>query len=77
MKEGYHSTLSAASKVTLRHQGGPMTLEEARAFEQEDLHKLIVAMRHWDEAAKVKGKEVPGLESYRQLMDTRLDVLIE
>lgn len=31
--------------------------EEANAFEKEELHKIIVAMRHWDEAAKVKGPD--------------------
>eukprot|EP00435_Cladocopium_sp_Y103_P066639 s205_g28.t3 len=59
VKKDYHDTLSPASKTTLRHQGGPMTIEEAKGFEEEELHKTIVAMRHWDEAAKVKGKEVP------------------
>mmetsp|Transcript_112157 Transcript_112157/g.157313 ORF Transcript_112157/g.157313 Transcript_112157/m.157313 type:complete len:223 (-) Transcript_112157:169-837(-) len=72
VKEGYHDTLSPASKTTLRHQGGPMTTEEAKIFETEELHKVIVAMRHWDEAAKVKGKEVPTLESYRDLLEKNI-----
>jgi predicted HD phosphohydrolase len=29
-------------------------------------------MRHWDEAAKVKGKEVPTLESYRDLLEKNI-----
>ncbi|CAK9018462.1 unnamed protein product [Durusdinium trenchii] len=57
VRKDYHKTLSEASKTTLRHQGGPMTAEEANAFEKEELHKIIVAMRHWDEAAKVKGPD--------------------
>jgi len=46
--------------------------EEAKIFETEELHKVIVAMRHWDEAAKVKGKEVPTLESYRDLLEKNI-----
>ncbi|CAK9018464.1 unnamed protein product [Durusdinium trenchii] len=72
VRKDYHKTLSEASKTTLRHQGGPMTAEEANAFEKEELHKIIVAMRHWDEAAKVKGKEVPSLETYRELIEKNL-----
>ncbi|CAK9018460.1 unnamed protein product [Durusdinium trenchii] len=87
VRKDYHKTLSEASKTTLRHQGGPMTaevntaevcvakgygMEEANAFEKEELHKIIVAMRHWDEAAKVKGKEVPSLETYRELIEKNL-----
>lgn len=49
-----------------------MTIEEAKGFEKEELHKTIVAMRHWDEAAKVKGKEVPTLESYRDLLEKNI-----
>lgn len=49
-----------------------MPCEEAKIFETEELHKVIVAMRHWDEAAKVKGKEVPTLESYRDLLEKNI-----
>lgn len=72
VKKDYHDTLSPASKTTLRHQGGPMTAEEANDFEKDELHKTIVAMRHWDEAAKIKGKEVPSLESYRDLLEKNI-----
>mmetsp|Transcript_70143 Transcript_70143/g.164187 ORF Transcript_70143/g.164187 Transcript_70143/m.164187 type:complete len:216 (+) Transcript_70143:80-727(+) len=65
----YHDTLSSASKTTLIHQGGPMTQQEAKAFEEEELFKVILAMRRWDEAAKVKGKKVPELEAYRDMME--------
>lgn len=30
VREDYHDMLSEASKVTLRHQGGPMSLEALR-----------------------------------------------
>mmetsp|Transcript_108633 Transcript_108633/g.346308 ORF Transcript_108633/g.346308 Transcript_108633/m.346308 type:complete len:134 (-) Transcript_108633:48-449(-) len=69
---GYHAKLSPASKTTLTFQGGPMGEEEARAFEQDELFKIIIAMRHWDEAAKVPGKDVPKLEAYRSLLEAQV-----
>lgn len=68
VKPDYHDNLSDASKTTLKHQGGPMTPEEAKAFEKDELFKTILAMRYWDEAAKVPGKEVPTLSSYKEMM---------
>lgn len=60
--------LSDASRTTLMHQGGQMTPEEAKAFEEDKNFKIILAMRRWDEAAKVPNKKVPGLESYRSML---------
>jgi len=71
-KPGYHEKLSDASKVTLGFQGGPMTPDEAKAFEKDELFKTILAMRHWDEGAKVAGKEVPGLLDYRKMMEDHI-----
>ena len=50
----------------------PTWIQEAKGFEKEELHKTIVAMRHWDEAAKIKGKDVPTLESYRDLLEKNI-----
>jgi len=60
--------LSDASKTTLRFQGGPMTQKEAEEFESNSYHLAILRMRSYDEAAKVPGKSVPNLDSYRELM---------
>ena len=64
----YYARLSDASKRTLEYQGGPMTEEEATAFEQYPLFELIIKMRTWDEEAKVEHKPLPDLEHYRQMM---------
>lgn len=69
----YHAKLSDASRTTLGHQGGPMTPEEAKAFEEDELFKTIIAMRRWDEAAKVPEKKVPALESYRSMLLRNLE----
>jgi len=65
---GYYDQLSDASRRTLEYQGGPMTEEEAAAFEQYPLFGLIVKMRKWDEQAKIEHKPLPDLERYRDMM---------
>jgi phosphonate degradation associated HDIG domain protein len=64
----YYAQLSEASKKTLEYQGGPMTEEEAAAFEQYPLFDLIIKMRKWDEEAKIEHKPLPDLQHFRQLM---------
>lgn len=64
--ETYHLALSPASKGTLALQGGPMNQEEASKFEKDPLFKQILAMRHWDEEAKVENPtfDVPLIDTY-------------
>jgi phosphonate degradation associated HDIG domain protein len=64
----YYAELSDASKKTLEYQGGPMTSEEAAAFEQYPLFNLIIQMRKWDEQAKIEHKPLPDLEHYRRMI---------
>ena len=64
----YYAELSEASKKTLEYQGGPMTTEEADAFEQYPLFKLIIQMRKWDEQAKIEHKPLPDLQHYRRMI---------
>ncbi|HMI62477.1 MAG TPA: HD domain-containing protein [Puia sp.] len=64
----YYAQLSEASKRTLDFQGGPMTEEEAAAFEQYPLFRLIIQMRKWDELAKIENKPLPDLQHYRAMI---------
>lgn len=64
----YYGQLSEASRKTLEYQGGPMTEEEAAAFEQYPLFSLIIKMRLWDEQAKIEHKSLPDLRHYREMM---------
>jgi 2-amino-1-hydroxyethylphosphonate dioxygenase (glycine-forming) len=68
----YYEKLSDASKGTLKCQGGPMTPEEAKAFENSDDFEDILALRVWDEKAKDPSREVPSLESYRTLLQSMI-----
>jgi len=49
----YYESLSEASKKTLEFQGGVMSNEESRAFEQDPLFELSILLRKWDEEAKI------------------------
>ena len=65
----YFAALSPASVESLALQGGPMTEEEAAAFQALAHAKEAVLLRHADDAAKVPGLKVPELASYRKLLD--------
>jgi [1-hydroxy-2-(trimethylamino)ethyl]phosphonate dioxygenase len=68
----YLTNLSPASQLSLRLQGGAMTSQETQSFEQEPEFRSAVAVRRWDDAAKVPGLAVPGLEHYRQHLEAVL-----
>lgn len=64
----YLAQLSPASVKSLALQGGPMTAAEAEDFLALPHAKEAVTLRQADDAAKVRGLAVPGLESYRELV---------
>ena len=68
----YYNQLSQASKKTLQYQGGPMPEEEAAAFEQYPLFKLIIKMRRWDDEAKLVGLPLPELSHYKKMIINHL-----
>lgn len=65
----YMNKLSPASVTTLGYQGGPMSDVEGAAFEAHPWKDTILAMRTWDEAAKVQGAQVPAIEEYYPVID--------
>ncbi len=65
----YLEKLSAASLQSLALQGGPMTPAEVSAFESNEFYKDAVALRRWDDAAKIPGLPTPPLSDYRTLLD--------
>jgi [1-hydroxy-2-(trimethylamino)ethyl]phosphonate dioxygenase len=68
----YLRGLSPASQLSLRLQGGPFTADEARAFERQAHYAAAVALRRWDDGAKVPGLDVPALATYRHALETAL-----
>ena len=45
-----------------------MTAEEVRRFEAKPQFRSAIALRRWDDAAKVPGLTVPDLEHYRSVL---------
>ena len=64
----YYEKLSPASRSTLEWQGGPMDYHEAERFESDPLFEKILALRVYDERAKLTDCDVPDLESYRVMI---------
>jgi [1-hydroxy-2-(trimethylamino)ethyl]phosphonate dioxygenase len=72
VEPSYLADLSPASQLSLRLQGGPMPPEDARRFERDQHFAAAVLLRRWDDAAKVPGLVVPGLEHYRARLEAAL-----
>lgn len=66
----YFSCLSPTSVQTLALQGGAMTAEQAEEFLALPHAQNAIALRRFDDAAKVPGLTVPGLENYRSLVSS-------
>jgi predicted HD phosphohydrolase len=60
----YRDGLDVGSITSLHHQGGGMSPEEVAAFEGEPLYADALALRRADEAGKVQGLAVPGLDTW-------------
>jgi len=66
----YLSLLSPASVQSLRLQGGPFSEAEAREFAARPFAREAVRLRRWDDLAKAPGMRAPGLEHYREAIET-------
>jgi len=71
-KPHYYERLSEASKQTLAHQGGPMSVDEITHFEKHSFFKEILQVRINDEKAKEVNLSVPDLEHYIPLIQKHL-----
>ena len=68
----YYDGLSEASKRSFRVQGGVMSDDERLAFERIPYSEDALSLRRWDDFAKVKNLETPGLEIYREVVESCL-----
>ncbi len=69
VEEGYYESLSEASKLSLKVQGGPFSEEEAEKFIQKPFMKEAVEMRRFDDLAKVLNKKTQDLNHFRHYLD--------
>lgn len=63
---GYEEGLSPASRLSLGLQGGKMSAEEVRVFEENRHRDEAIRLRRYDDLAKVSGLKVPSMSSYRE-----------
>ena len=68
----YLSKLSAPSLLSLQLQGGPMTQEECRLFEQNPFYLDAIQLRRYDDLAKIPNLDVRVLSHYRPFMEELL-----
>jgi phosphonate degradation associated HDIG domain protein len=68
----YYDDLSEASKRSFRLQGGGMSNEERAAFECIPHYQDALQLRRWDDLAKVKGLEIPAINTYREIVQACL-----
>ena len=69
---GYLETLSEASVISLKVQGGPMSDEEAKAFLSVPGAEDALRVRKWDDLAKVRDAKTPDLAHYRRHLEAGL-----
>ncbi len=68
----YATNLSPASVHSLELQGGPMGLEEAAEFAAKKASAGAIALRRWDDEAKVVGLKTPDLDHFRPYLEASL-----
>jgi gamma-butyrobetaine dioxygenase len=69
----YHGKLSDASKRTLVLQGGPMDAAEVETWEARPWTADAVALRRWDDEAKVPGRVVAGVDRWEPVLRALVD----
>jgi phosphonate degradation associated HDIG domain protein len=60
----YFALLSEPSVISLQLQGGPMSVEECKAFTANPYHKEAIQLRRYDDMAKVPNLAVEPIEFY-------------
>lgn len=65
----YRALLSEASLRSLQLQGGSFTADEVTQFRHDPYGEAAVALRRFDEQAKVPGLPTPSLEHFRPYLE--------
>jgi [1-hydroxy-2-(trimethylamino)ethyl]phosphonate dioxygenase len=60
----YFNRLSPPSQLSLKLQGGPMSTGEVRRFLTNPHYRDAIALRRWDDEAKIAGLSIPPVEHY-------------
>jgi predicted HD phosphohydrolase len=68
----YFNSLSEASKVSLKLQGGIMSNYEAKQFEQNKNYKNAIKLRRFDEDAKKQNIKIKNIKDYKKLLISKI-----
>lgn len=69
-EDTYLDGLSEASRKSLTLQGGPMTEEEAQAFERHPQFDRAIRVRRYDDRGKIAGMKTPDLDAFRPVLES-------
>ena len=70
--KSYWNTLSEASKVSLKLQGGIMNDNEAKKFVSLKFHEDAILLRKYDDEGKIPNIKMKKIEDYRNLINSQL-----
>ena len=68
----YFNSLSDASKISLKLQGGIMNDNEAKEFESNKFFTSSLNLRKFDEMAKKAGLKIKSIHEYKNLLISKL-----
>ena len=68
----YFDLLSEASKKSLKIQGGVLSSEECKKFEEQEYFKNSILLRKFDEAAKRTDVKMKSIHDYQKLLVSKL-----
>ena len=71
-KEKYFNSLSDASKISLKLQGGVLNKNASKEFEKKDFFKQSIKLRKFDEAAKRTDIKIKSIIEYKDLLSSQL-----
>tara|TARA_Y100000590_G_scaffold85236_1_gene95272 strand:- start:48 stop:584 length:537 start_codon:yes stop_codon:yes gene_type:complete len=68
----YFNSLSEASKISLKLQGGVLNKDESIEFEKKDFFKNSIKLRKFDEVAKRTDIKMKSIIEYKDLLSSQL-----
>ena len=68
----YFNSLSDASKISLKLQGGMLNAKESKEFEKKDFFKHSIKLRKFDEVAKRTDIKMKSIIEYKDLLSSQL-----
>ena len=68
----YFNSLSEASKISLKLQGGVLNEDESKEFEKKDFFKNSIKLRKFDEVAKRTDIKMKSIVEYKDLLSSQL-----